>query len=202
MSQGTLYIVSAPSGAGKTSLLKAVREQLPALKVAISHTTRDARPGENNGQHYHFVSKTRFQQMVEDDEFLEYAEVFDNYYGTSRQAVLELLDRGEKVVLEIDWQGAQQVREKFPEAVSIFILPPTIADLEARLRSRGQDSDNVIAKRMDQAHSEISHYNEYEFLVINDQMEEAIQQLIYVFSAPENYTHPKEDRMTALLSGL
>ena len=200
MSQGTLFIVSAPSGAGKTSLLKEVRKELPELSVAISHTTRDARPGEQNGQHYHFVSKHDFSQMVDDGEFLEHAEVFGNLYGTSRTAVKSLLDQGCAVVLEIDWQGAQQVRNAFPSAVSIFILPPTIAELEARLRARGQDSDDTIARRMRQAQGEISHYNEYDYLIINDQMEDAIQQLVYVFSDPDKYSHPKEDRMSALLS--
>lgn len=201
MSQGTLYIVSAPSGAGKTSLLHEVRK-LTELTVAISHTTRDARPGESNGQHYHFVTKDEFSQMVKDDEFLEHAEVFGNFYGTSRQEVMKLLNQGNNVVLEIDWQGAQQVRKIFPDAVSIFVLPPTISDLESRLRARGQDNDEIIARRMDQAHSEISHYNEYDYLVINDHMDDAIQQLTYIFSEPDKYSPPKEDSMSALLSGL
>ncbi len=202
MSKGMLYIVSAPSGAGKTSLLAEVRARLSDLTVAVSHTTRDPRLGEYNGKHYHFVSRQEFNQMVENGEFLEYAKVFENFYGTTKQAVNSLLEQGKKVVLEIDWQGAQQVQNTYTDATSIFILPPTIADLEARLRSRGQDSDEVIARRMNEVHSEISHYNEYQYLIINDQMTDAIEQLVYVFSEPEKFSHPKEDRMAALLSGL
>jgi len=156
MPEGTLYIVSAPSGAGKTSLLKAVREQLPQLKVAVSHTTRDARPGEHNGEHYHFVSIAEFQSLQAADGFLEHAQVFGNFYGTSKQSVDKELSRGEQVVLEIDWQGAQQVRKIYPQAISIFILPPSVKELEDRLRARGQDSNEVIVGRMAQAKSEIS----------------------------------------------
>lgn len=202
MSDGTLYIVSAPSGAGKTSLLKAVRQQLPNLKVAVSHTTRDARPGECNGEHYHFVSKEEFKEMQVAGEFLEYAQVFGNFYGTSKQAVNCELDQGEQVVLEIDWQGAQQVRKIYPQAVSIFILPPSISELENRLRARGQDSEQIIQGRMAQAQSEISHYGEYQYLIINDDLDEAIAVLASVFSKPAEYTPPDDVKLQALLNAV
>lgn len=199
MSEGTLYIVSAPSGAGKTSLLKAVREQLPQLKVAISHTTRAARPGENNGEHYHFVSVTEFQEMQAANAFIEHAQVFGNFYGTSKQSVDSELSQGEQVVLEIDWQGAQQVRKIYPQALSIFILPPSVKALEDRLRTRGQDTDDVIAGRMAQAKSEISHYNEYQYLIINDDLEQAIEALAGLFARPVKYDSPDAKKLAVLL---
>ena len=199
---GTLYIVSAPSGAGKTSLLKAVRAQLAELKVAISHTTRDLRPGEIDGEHYHFVSKDKFKQMQEAVSFIEDAEVFGNFYGTSKQSVNSQLDVGNSVVLEIDWQGAQQVRKIYPQATSIFILPPSVQELENRLRARGQDSDEVILGRMNQAQSEISHYDEYQYLIINDDLDEAIQALTQIFCDPGRYIPPKQEKLTQLLSGI
>lgn len=199
---GTLYIVSAPSGAGKTSLLTAVHSQLPELKVAVSHTTRQARPGEEDGQHYHFVSVENFKKMRNAGDFLEYAEVFGNYYGTSKQAVNNLLDAGEQVVLEIDWQGAQQVRKVYPDAVSIFILPPSVEELEHRLKARGQDSQQVIDARMAQAQSEISHYHEYEYIVINDELELAIETLVGIFSKPLRYQSPNSDKLDEFLRSL
>ncbi len=199
---GTLYIVSAPSGAGKTSLLTAVHNQLPDLKVAVSHTTRQARPGEEDGQHYHFVSVEKFKEIRDAGDFLEYAEVFGNYYGTSKQAVNNLLDAGEQVVLEIDWQGAQQVRKVYPDAVSIFILPPSVEELEHRLKARGQDSQQVIDARMAQAQSEISHYHEYEYIVINDELELAIETLIGIFSKPPRYQSPNSDKLDEFLRSL
>ena len=202
MSQGTLYIVSAPSGAGKTSLLKAIRSQLVNLKVAVSHTTRDPRPGEIDGEHYYFVSKQEFHKIEEDGDFLEYAEVFGNFYGTSKQSVNGQLDAGNNVVLEIDWQGAQQVRRIYSQAVSIFILPPSVKELEYRLLSRGQDSEEVIRARMDQAHSEISHYGEYRYLIINDDLDEAIQMLTYVFAQPGKYSPPSQDKLDQLFAGM
>ena len=199
MPQGVLYIVSAPSGAGKTSLLKAVREQLPQLKVAISHTTRAPRPGEINTQHYFFVSEDEFKKMQVAGDFLEHAQVLGNFYGTSKQAVNSQLALGEQVVLEIDWQGAQQVREIYSHALSIFILPPSIEALEQRLRARGQDSDEVIKGRMAQACSEISHYDEYQYLIINDNLDEAIQALANLFMQPIQYTAPDDHKIQALL---
>lgn len=199
MSKGTLYIVSAPSGAGKTSLLKAVRSYLPELKVATSHTTRAARPGEVNGEDYHFVSKAKFQKMKDNGEFLEFAQVFANFYGTSKQSVNDRLAQDGQVVLEIDWQGAQQVRQLYPQAISIFILPPSVAELESRLRARAQDTEEVIQSRMAQAKSEISHYHEYRYLVINEDIDEAIEAMIGLFAKPIQYSPPDECKLSALL---
>jgi guanylate kinase len=176
MTKGTLFILSAPSGAGKTSLLKALREQDDQLQVSISHTTRPMRPGEEDGVHYHFVDHARFLHMVEAGEFLEHAEVFGNYYGTAEAAVRAQLEQGD-LVLEIDWQGARQVRKRFPEAVSIFILPPSPQDLRERLNARGQDSEEVIQGRMREAVSEMSHYAEFDYLVINDIFDAALSEL-------------------------
>jgi guanylate kinase len=183
MATGTLYILSAPSGAGKTSLLKALREQDGALHVSVSHTTRQMRPGEEDGQHYHFVTKDDFLQMISTGAFLEHAEVFGNYYGTSEAEVRGHLDAGRDTVLEIDWQGARQVRERFPEAVSIFILPPSPAALYQRLSTRGQDSEEVIQGRMRQAQSEMSHYDEFDYLVINDDFDDALSELAAIVTA-------------------
>jgi guanylate kinase len=181
--QGTLYILSAPSGAGKTSLLKALRQQDDSLHVSVSHTTRDMRPGEQDGVDYHFVSHDEFLCMVGDGGFLEHAEVFGNYYGTSEAAVNRELNAGHDTVLEIDWQGARQVRRRFPEAVSIFILPPDQQALRDRLDARGQDSEETIRHRMHQAVEEMSHYAEFDYLIINDQFEIALAQLSAVVNA-------------------
>ncbi len=178
-----LFIVSAPSGAGKTSLLRALLEQEEQLRLSVSHTTRPMRPGEQDGVHYHFVDVPTFQQLVAEGAFIEHAQVFDNYYGTSEQAVREQLSAGHDVVVEIDWQGAQQVRARFPDAVSIFVAPPSIEALRERLSARGQDSEEVIARRMRDAQRELSHYPEYDYLVINDRFEKALEQLRHVVSA-------------------
>ncbi len=199
MSDGTLYIVSAPSGAGKTSLLKAVKRIKPALKVAVSHTTRAPRPGEIEGEHYHFISRQTFEKMIDAGEFLEYALVFGNFYGTSRKSLNTLLAQGEQVILEIDWQGAQQVRKLYPDAVSVFILPPSIAALENRLRERAQDSQDVIDARMAQAEDEMSHYDEYQYLIINDDLQEAVRALAGIFSRPIAYSPPQADKLFAVL---
>ncbi|MCY9872507.1 guanylate kinase [Vibrio barjaei] len=176
MGKGTLYIVSAPSGAGKSSLISAMLEKNPtyAMKVSVSHTTRGIRPGEEDGVHYHFVEKTDFESLIEQGAFLEYAEVFGNYYGTSRLWIEETLEKGIDVFLDIDWQGARQIREQMPEAKSVFILPPSNSELERRLNVRGQDSDEVIAKRMSEAKSEMSHYNEYDYVIVNDDFDGAL----------------------------
>ena len=174
---GTLYTVSAPSGAGKTSLLKALLNEQPGLKVSVSHTTRDKRPGEENGVNYHFVDHGQFEKMIAAGEFLEHAKVFSNYYGTSQAAVEALLKTGDDIILEIDWQGAQQVRAKHPGTISIFILPPSTAALRERLTGRGQDDEATINQRMAEAQSEISHYHEAQYLVINDNFDEALDEL-------------------------
>ena len=181
--QGTLYIISAPSGAGKTSLVKALLEQDAKVRVSVSHTTRAPRDGEVDGVAYNFVSLAEFDQVIDAGQFLEYAEVFTNKYGTSKLWVEEQLAAGIDVILEIDWQGAQQVREKMPNALSIFILPPSRTELERRLTGRGTDSAEIIAGRMAQAESEMSHFGEFDYLVINDQFDDALSQLQAIFTA-------------------
>jgi len=183
MSTGTLYIVSAASGTGKTSLLKALLEQTKGISISVSHTTRDARVGEVNGQHYHFVGKNTFHNLIEDGDFLEHAEVFGNFYGTSQSAVERQLNDGDDVILEIDWQGAEQVRKLMPQAVSIFILPPSRSALLSRLQGRGQDSEEIIAGRMAEAVSEMSHYNEFDYIIVNDVFDSALIELKSVFEA-------------------
>ncbi|MFL0803457.1 MAG: guanylate kinase [Agarilytica sp.] len=173
-SQGTLYTVSAPSGAGKTSLVQALVESTEGICVSVSHTTRDMRPGEEDGLNYHFVDHATFASMVETSAFLEHAQVFTNFYGTSQAWVTEQLNSGRDVILEIDWQGAAQVRKIMPEAISIFILPPSQACLRQRLNGRGQDGEEVIEARMAEAKSEMSHYAEADYLVINDDFDQAL----------------------------
>jgi len=186
MSQvGTLYIVSAPSGAGKSSLIKALLAEKRDWKtqVSVSHTTRDIRVGENDGEHYHFVDVDNFKQLIEENAFFEWAEVFGNYYGTSRKAVEVSLAQGIDVFLDIDWQGARQVREMMPQAKGIYILPPSRSELESRLNKRGQDSAEIIAKRMAEAQSEMSHYDEYDYLIVNNDFEQATQEFSAIISA-------------------
>ena len=180
---GTLYIVSAPSGAGKSSLLNALVAQLTFAQVSVSHTTRAPRPGEIDGQHYNFVSQTEFLSIVGEGGFIEHAQVFDNYYGTSQKWLEETLAADMDVILEIDWQGAQQVRKLLPEALSIFILPPSVEALKQRLVGRGQDSNEVIERRMRDAQTEMAHYGEYDYLVINDNFAQATQELASIFIA-------------------
>lgn len=199
---GQLYIVSAPSGAGKTSLLTALREQLDQIVISVSHTTRAPREGETNGQHYHFVTVAEFQEQVAQENFLEYAQVFDNYYGTSRLAVNELLAQGKDVILEIDWQGAQQVRSRTDDALSIFILPPSKAALEQRLTGRGQDSDEIIQRRMRDAQSEMSHYPEYDYVVINDDFTVALEELKSIFQSQRLCLAMQQQRSSELLAAL
>jgi guanylate kinase len=173
--KGNLFILSAPSGAGKSSLISALLKQTSVrpMQVSVSHTTRDPRPGETNGQHYHFVSKEVFQQAIAENTFYEHAEVFGNYYGTSEIAIDQQLEQGIDVFLDIDWQGAQQVRMKKPDVTTIFISPPSKQELENRLRGRGQDSEEVIQSRMAQAQAECSHYQEFDYIIINDDFEKA-----------------------------
>lgn len=177
MNKGKLYIISAPSGAGKTSLVNKIVTELDFLSVSVSHTTRAMRPGESDGKHYFFVDKNQFKHMVTENKFLEHAKVFDNYYGTAQQSVEQLLDNGSDVILEIDWQGAQQVRKNHKDSISIFILPPSIEVLLDRLENRGQDSRQIIERRMQDAVSEMSHYEEFDYLIVNDEFNHALNEL-------------------------
>ena len=176
-SRGNLFILSAPSGAGKSSLINALLKKHADMKVSVSHTTRAPRPGENNAEHYHFVSVDEFKALIAKDDFFEWAQVFDNYYGTSKQAIEEQLAAGIDVFLDIDWQGARQVREIMKDVKTIFILPPSKQELEQRLNNRGQDSAEIIAGRMAQAQSETSHYDEYDFVVVNDDFDTALSEI-------------------------
>lgn len=187
---GTLFVLSAPSGAGKSSLAKALVECTPGLAVSVSHTTRAPRPGERDGVHYHFVDRARFQAMVEAGEFLEHAQVFDNFYGTSRRAVEDLLAHGRHVLLDIDWQGARRIKALMPNTRTIFILPPSIAALEQRLRTRGQDSEATIARRMRDAVAELSHYPEFDHLVVNDDFARALADLCAIVSGRPEAVRP------------
>lgn len=204
MSQGQLYIVAAPSGAGKTSLVAALLRHLNQLEVSVSHTTRAPRPGEVDGVNYHFTSSAYFQQLIAEEVFFEWAEVFGNFYGTSQQSVEARLAAGVDVILEIDWQGAQQVRQKMPQALSIFILPPSLEALQQRLTQRGQDSAEVIAGRMAQAQSEMSHWAEFDYLVINDDFDQALADLSAIFQAQrltrERQARVQQARLTNLLA--
>ncbi len=199
---GTLYIVSAPSGAGKTSLVKALIDSEPRIRVSVSHTTRAMRPGEENGVNYHFVSHDIFSAMIERGEFLEHAQVFDNFYGTSQKWVEQTLAEGFDLILEIDWQGAQQVRKLMPLAKSIFILPPTQEALRHRLTNRGQDSSEIIERRMREAVSEMSHYVEYDYLVINDDFAHALSDLKAIFRANQLQARVQTQRHSGLLGEL
>lgn len=199
---GTLYIVSAPSGAGKTSLVKALVDAQPQVRVSVSHTTRAMRPGEVDGVNYHFVSRDEFLARLERNEFLEHAEVFGNLYGTSQLWLEQTLAEGYDLILEIDWQGAQQVRRLMPQAKSIFILPPTQEALRQRLNNRGQDSDEIIEKRMREAVSEMSHYVEYDYLVINDDFAHALIDLQSIFRANQLKQQAQQQRHARLLSEL
>ncbi|HHJ18355.1 MAG TPA: guanylate kinase [Gammaproteobacteria bacterium] len=202
MSLGTLFIISAPSGAGKTSLIHAVRSRLDHVVLSVSHTTREPRSGECHGVDYHFIDQDRFDQQLAQGDFIEHAEVFDHCYGTSRAAVMELLDAGKDVILDIDWQGARQVREAFPETVSVFILPPSVEALRQRLCHRGLDHEDVIERRMRDARKEIEHYSEYDKLIINDLFDQAVDELTALFVARRLTMKGQVQRYEALLKGL
>jgi guanylate kinase len=175
--RGHLFLVTAPSGAGKTSLVRALLQDHPNIRFSISYTTRKQRPNEKHAHDYHFVDRAEFERMVAAGEFLEHAQVFDNYYGTSKQAVEAELVSGRDILLEIDWQGAAQVRKLMPEAVSVFILPPSRTELERRLRNRGTDDDAVIARRLRDAVGDMSHWREFDYVVVNDSFEHALTEL-------------------------
>jgi len=198
--KGKLFIFSAASGTGKTSLAKALVEQMPDVAFSVSHTTRAPRPGEQNGVHYYFVTPQQFDEMVAADRFLEHARVFGNSYGTSRAVTENLLRQGKSVIFDIDWQGARAIKEKMPEAVSIFILPPSRAALEERLTGRGQDAPEVIARRMREAVSEMSHYKEFDHLVVNDDFNAALADLKAIIRG-DGSPRPVQVDMDTLLSG-
>ena len=200
--QGTLYIFAAPSGAGKTSLVKALVDSTDNIEVSVSHTTRAPRPGEIDSVNYHFIDTKTFQEMVAKGDFLEHAQVFDNFYGTARTSIEQRMAAGVDVILEIDWQGARQVREQFPDCIGVFILPPSRQTLEERLRGRGQDDEEVIARRMRDAVSEISHYAEFDYLVVNDDFNKALAELAAIVTACRLRTENQASRQQPMLHAL
>ncbi|MEM7208146.1 MAG: guanylate kinase [Pseudomonadota bacterium] len=202
VSRGQLYTVSAPSGAGKTSLVKALLQSTDNLIVSVSHTTRRMRDGEVDGRDYFFVGIDEFEARLEKGEFLEHARVFDNYYGTSRSVVESQLDNGVDVLLEIDWQGASQVRELIPDSRSVFVLPPSREVLQQRLRGRGQDSDEVIARRTRDAVLEMSHYADAEYLIVNDDFDTALAQFAAIIATARLETAAQSARHKDLITNL
>lgn len=199
MKKGTLFIFSAPSGAGKSSLARALVDSSSDVAVSVSHTTRAPRPGEEHGVHYFFVTPEQFSTMVEAGEFLEHAQVFDNFYGTSRAAIEDMLEQGKNVILDIDWQGARAIKAQMPDARGIFILPPSREELENRLRGRGQDSDETIARRMRDAVSEMSHYTEFDYVVVNDDFDAALADLRAILAGHPDQARTPELDMDQLL---
>lgn len=180
---GNLYVVAAPSGAGKTTLVRLLLEREAKVQLSVSYTTRGPRPGEMNGREYHFVDAGEFQAMIERQEFLEWAEVHGNFYGTSKKWIADQLADGRDVLLEIDWQGAQQVRSIFPQAIGIFVLPPSMDELTRRLTGRGTDSADVVARRLAAARAEMRHVGEFDYVIINDQLEQALDDLCAIVRA-------------------
>ena len=200
--RGTLYIVAAPSGAGKSSLVNAVLARDPNICLSISFTSRQPRPGERHAEHYHFVEADAFERMVEAGDFFEHARVHGDWKGTARQSVEPLLEAGHDVLLEIDWQGAGQVRAQVPGAVSVFILPPSREALEQRMRARGQDSDEVIARRLAAAREEMSHYDEFDYVIVNEVFEVAVDEMCAIFRASRLRREPQQQRHAALIQAL
>ncbi len=199
---GSLYVIAAPSGGGKTSLIRGLLARVDNLEFSVSHTTRSQRPGEIDGRDYHFIDQSRFDQMVEADDFVEYATVFKHSYGTSKQQISDRLRQGIDIILEIDWQGARQIKASFEQAIGIFILPPSVEVLHQRLSGRGQDDADIIAHRMDKAREEMSHYGEFDYLIINDRFEESIDKLQHIIKAQRLNGHAQAIRHSKLLSNL
>jgi guanylate kinase len=197
-SKGVLYIVSAPSGAGKTSLVKALLKADPAIRLSVSYTTRPPRPGETDGRDYHFVSRERFEEMLAEDEFLEHAEVYGNFYGTSKGSIERDLDAGRDTLLEIDWQGAEQVRRHFPQSASIFVLPPSFNALRTRLAGRGQDSEEVIERRLAAAAHDVAHAEAFDYIIVNDDFDHALQDLVAITRSIRLEAPRQLDRHAAL----
>ena len=202
MSLGNLFIITAASGAGKTSLVRALLQQDAQIQLSVSYTTRQPRVGEVNGEHYHFVDEASFLKMLDENDFLESAHVHGARYGTSKTCVNQVLAAGQDLILEIDWQGAKQVRQFYPEAISIFILPPSMQELESRLRGRGQDSDEVIAKRLAAAKDEMSHVGEFDYVTINDKFEVALEDLNAIVRTQRLKREKQLARHATLLKGL
>ena len=199
---GQLYVISAPSGAGKTSLVKALLESTPNLEVSVSHTTRDIRPGETDGINYHFVDGSEFESIRDANGFFEWAQVFGNFYGTNSQAVQEKLADGIDVILEIDWQGARQVKALVNTAISIFVLPPSTAALRSRLTDRGQDNDEIIEGRMQAARDEMAHYSDADFIVLNDDFETALRDLQSIIRAQRLSQETQSRELTRVIADL
>lgn len=202
MSLGNLFIITAASGAGKTSLVRALLQQDAQIQLSVSYTTRQPRVGEVNGEHYHFVDEASFLKMLDENDFLESANVHGARYGTSKTCVNEVLAAGQDLILEIDWQGAAQVRQFYPEAISIFILPPSMQELESRLRGRGQDSDEVITKRLAAAKDEMSHVGEFDYVTINNKFEVALEDLNAIVRTQRLKREKQLARHATLLKGL
>jgi guanylate kinase len=200
--RGSLFVIAAPSGAGKTSLVKAVLDRDPALRVSVSHTTRKQREKEIPGRDYNFVNVEEFKRLKEAGEFLEHAQVFDNFYGTGRAQVQALRNAGHDVILEIDWQGAQQVRKAAPDCKTVFILPPSRVELETRLRNRRTDSDEVIERRLRDAVADMSHFDEFDYVIVNDDFEAAVAQLLAILRGGGTEYGAKRAELTPLLADL